>query len=274
MSDYEIKRSLGSGSFGEVFLAKKGGQCYAIKKVKNTDPTAKQEVKILRSVSHKNIIKYFGNFWERGMMCIVLEYADKGTFEKKVLGNLDREEYNVWRTLSHLSGALKYLHAQRPKQILHRDLKPDNILGVNVWSKEEQAHRISWKLADFGVAKLLNRDAQEAYYGAEYEGVPTYMAPEVYDDYERYSAASDVWSLGCVIAFYINKGRHVFYTPEDVQSFAGEEHIVDDDSYGEYSQDLLQLVFSMLSPDEDERPTAHYVYQETQLYDRREDGRH
>ena len=47
-----------------------------------------------------------------------------------------------------------------------------------------KCQRISFKLADFGVAKLLNRDAQEAYYGAEYEGAPTYMAPEVYDDHE------------------------------------------------------------------------------------------
>eukprot|EP00092_Neocalanus_flemingeri_P054996 GFUD01064873.1.p1 GENE.GFUD01064873.1~~GFUD01064873.1.p1 ORF type:complete len:208 (-),score=35.64 GFUD01064873.1:271-894(-) len=207
------------------------------------------------------------------MMCIVLEYADQGTFEKQVLDNLNRKEYNVWRVLYHLSSALKYLHAQRPQQILHRDLKPDNILGVNEWSNDERSHKITLKIADFGIAKLLNRDAQQAYYGAKSEGVPTYMAPEVYADYERYSAASDVWSLGCVIAFYLNR-RHVFYTPEDVQSYAGQDYVVDDDLYEEYSQDLLQLLFRMLSPDDDERPTAHYVYQETQLYDRREDGRH
>eukprot|EP00092_Neocalanus_flemingeri_P023158 GFUD01025111.1.p1 GENE.GFUD01025111.1~~GFUD01025111.1.p1 ORF type:complete len:146 (-),score=25.84 GFUD01025111.1:320-757(-) len=138
--------------------------------------------------------------------------------KKQVLGNLNIKEYSVWRALSHLSSALKYLHAQRPKQILHRDLKPDNILGVNEWSKEERSHAIMFKIADFGIAKLLNRDAQQAYYGAEKEGVPTYMAPEVYADYERYSAASDVWSLGCVMAFFMNNGRHVFYTQEDVQS--------------------------------------------------------
>ena len=135
MSDYEIKRSLGSGSFGEVFLAKKDGHCYAIKKVRNTDPTARQEIRILGSVSHPNIIKYFGHFWETGLMCI--EYADKGTFEKQVLGSLNREEYNVWRALDHLSSALEYLHGQHPQQILHRDLKPDNILGVNSCPKKK-----------------------------------------------------------------------------------------------------------------------------------------
>ena len=242
--------------------------------MKNTDSTARQEIKILGAVSHPSIIKYYGHFWERGMMCIVLEYADKGTFEKQVLGNLGKQEYNIWRSLSHISDALMYLHAQRPQQILHRDLKPDNILGVNTWSKDERAHRILFKIADFGVAKLLNRDAQEAYYGAEYEGVPTYMAPEVYEDYEVYSEDSDVWSLGLVIAFYINAGRHVFYTQEDVQSYRGQEDVVDDDAFEKYSGDLLELVFRMMNPDAEERPTAEKVYEETQLYDRREDGRH
>ena len=123
MSGYKMKKSLGYGSFGEVFMAEKDGKCFAIKKLKNTDPTAQQEIQFLSSVNDPNIIKYFGHFWESGMMCIVLEYSDKGTFEKQVLGNIGTEEYNVWRALSNLSAGLQYLHAKRPNQILH--LKPD-----------------------------------------------------------------------------------------------------------------------------------------------------
>jgi len=268
MSSYEIKRSLGSGSFGEVFLAKKNGRCYAIKKVRNTDPTARQEIEILRSVSHPYIIKYFEHYMERGMMCIVLEYADQGTFEKKVRGNLNKEEYNVWRALAHLSSALGYLHALRPKQVLHRDLKPDNILGVNAWCKNEKRHLIAWKLADFGVAKLLNRDAQQAYYGAEYQGVPTYMAPEVYENYETFSEKSDIWSLGCVMAFYLNKGRHIFFTQEEVEYYGGREDILDNDVFEEYSQDLIELVFEMLSPDCSGRPSAREINSETHRFNR------
>ena len=79
-SEYQIKRHLGSGYFGNVYLAKKGGRCYAIKKVVNTEMnTARQEIQILKRVDHRNIIKYYGHYMERSVLCIVLEYADKGT---------------------------------------------------------------------------------------------------------------------------------------------------------------------------------------------------
>ena len=193
MSDYRIVKVLGAGSFGSVYHARRNGNNYAIKKVENTCPTARQEIEILKKVEHEHIIKYYGNFWEEGKICIVLEYADQGTFEKKVKGKLLRKEFNVWRTMEHMASALAYLHSLRPKQILHRDLKPDNILGVNTWYKYERRHMICWKLADFGIAQLLNKYAQEAYYGAEFQDVATYMAPEVWRNFEQYSEKSDIW---------------------------------------------------------------------------------
>ena len=93
---------------------------------------------------------------------------------------------------------------------------------------------------------LALQNFQEAYYGAEYEGVSTYMAPEVYDDYEQYSEKSDVWSLGCLMAFRLN--RHVFWTIEEVQAYGGQEYILDEDVYEEYSSDLVELVLKMTKP--------------------------
>ena len=132
-----------------------------------------------------------------------------------------KEEWNVWRLVSHLSSALDYLHDRSP-QILHHDLKPDNILGVTGWEKLEKGNRTFWKIADFGVAKLLTREAQENYYGDDGPGVPTYMGPEVIRNFENYTAASDVWSLGCVVAFYMKIGKHVFNCNNDVLNYNSE----------------------------------------------------
>ena len=83
---------------------------------------AEQEIKILKQVDHPKIIKYFDHFLEKNILCIVLEYADVGTMEKAVK-TYGKEEWNIWRVLAHLSGALAYLHARNP-QILPQDLKP------------------------------------------------------------------------------------------------------------------------------------------------------
>merc|ERR1712223_783184 len=243
-----MQRCLGSGHFGDVFLANKGGRSFAIKKVVNTEQnTAKQEIKILKQVDHKYIIKYYDHFMENRILCIVLEYADKGTMEKAVKTH-SKKEYNIWRTVWHLSSALAYLHSRSP-QILHHDLKPDNILGVGEYCKEERCHLTAWKLADFGVAKMLTRTAQEAYYGADVPGVPTYMGPEVLRDFETYSAASDVWSLGCVIAFYMRNGEHIFNSNEDVLYYEPRmesDMVFTERCYYTYSMPLIELVGNML----------------------------
>ena len=249
-NNYTIENLLGSGHFGKVYKAKKDGKSFAIKKVVNTERnTAHQEIKILKQVDHDRIIKYYDHFMEGKILCIVLEYADVGTLEKAVKqGGVRLEEFNVWRMTAHLSSALAYLHSRNP-QILHHDLKPDNILGVTVWSQSENGNRTSWKIADFGVAKMLTREAQEQYYGGDGPGVPTYMGPEVLRDFETYSTASDIWSLGCVIAYRMRKGKHVFNCNDDVLYYKpnmASDMIFNEESTNNYSSDLIQLVCSMI----------------------------
>ena len=247
-SNYQIQRFLGSGHFGDVYLAHKGGKCFAIKKVVNTDMnTAEQEIKILKQVDHEKIIKYIDHFMENNILCIVLEYADVGTMEKAVRTQ-NHQEWAVWRVIAHLSGALDYLHSRRP-QITHRNIKPDNILGVTAWCNAENGNRVFWKLGDFGVTRMLTREAEEAFYGGEAPGVPTYMGPEVLRDFEAYTASSDIWSLGCVIAFYIRKGKHVFNCKDDVLYYRptmASDMILNVESTDNYSSSLIQLVCFMI----------------------------
>jgi len=108
-----------------------------------------------------------------------MEFADAGTLtnavEKKTWNN---QEANVWKLTGQLSSALSYLHNHNPR-ILHRDLKPDNILGVT-----SPRGGLVFKLADFGLAKFLSRDAQGRYFTQTFCGTPIYIAPEVLDDFQ------------------------------------------------------------------------------------------
>ena len=244
--EYKISKLLGSGRFGQVFLANKKGKCFAVKKVSTRERNrARQEIWILKEVEHRHILKYHGHFKEKNMICMVLEYADKGTMEKFVLTQ-DQEEWDVWRFISHLSSALDYLHTKNP-QILHFNLKPDKILAVTEPSRnsKEPGHRIYWKLADFGVAKTLTREVNQAYNVA---GVPVYLSPEVLNDLDSYSAASDIWSLGCVTAFYMRGGKHVFKNKDDVLNLKPDscENVVFSNVEARFFSSLVQLVLTML----------------------------
>ena len=80
----------------------------------------------------------------------------------------------MWRFLCQLANAVQYLHSQRPP-IIHRDLKPDNILG----KRDPKSGFIHWKVADFGIARVLSKNALGEYYASSVCGTPIYMAPEV-----------------------------------------------------------------------------------------------
>ena len=196
--NYEIEAVLGKGAFGTVYRAKdkRTGRVVAIKAVKNHDPTTTDhEVSVLRRIRHKQIIEYIESFYSReGHLCIVMDFADKGTLdnvrpEKAFLTKLWEqlfgtaqdwiEEVNVWRFLEQIADALNYLHTSRPVHILHRDLKPANILCKSAGSEGEDRNEYAWKIADFGIARLLNKDAEGNYYASTRIGTPIYMAPEV-----------------------------------------------------------------------------------------------
>ena len=181
LGKYQAEKELGKGTFGTVYraLEPQSGKSVAIKTIKNFDPQSTiHEVAILKQVKHERIIEYVEHFFSKdGKLCIVMEFANRGTLETDE--NLAKDEYCVWRLIGQIAHALNYLHTLMPLHVLHRDLKPANILTKDSWNESKGKNGVDLKIADFGIAKLLNRSAQGQYYAGTLAGTPTYMAPEV-----------------------------------------------------------------------------------------------
>jgi serine/threonine protein kinase len=123
MVNYITLKELGSGSFGSVYLVKhpKTGQKFAIKIIENSNSsTAQQEVEILKRTKHEYIIKYFNSYKSTaGKLCIVLEYAEHGTFESSFRNRRScNDQHHIWRVIAHIASALSYLHNLRVRQNL------------------------------------------------------------------------------------------------------------------------------------------------------------
>ena len=196
LKDFTIIKSLGKGSFSSVYLVKRNqdSKIYALKRVYLDKQTKKQqessvnEVRILASIHHQNVISYKEAFWDdnTSSLNIVMEYADDGDLYTKLKKMKQEkiffEEKQIWDYAIQLIQGLKSLH---DKNIMHRDLKSENIF---LFKKNSQC-----KIGDMNVSKVLKEKLLRTQ-----TGTPYYASPEVWMN-KPYSFKSDLWSIGCVI---------------------------------------------------------------------------
>ncbi|CAN4098323.1 unnamed protein product [Withania somnifera] len=151
IDDFEIIKPISRGAFGRVFLAKKRttGDLFAIKVLKKADMIRKNAVEsilaerdILISVRNPFVVRFFYSFTCRENLYLVMEYLNGGDLYSLLrnLGCLDEEVVRVY--IAEVVLALEYLHSLC---VVHRDLKPDNLLI---------AHDGHIKLTDFGLSKV------------------------------------------------------------------------------------------------------------------------
>ena len=191
---YYYNEPIGYGSFSTIFKGYSYTNCnkpVAIKKI--TKIIDKKyfdlEVKVMKYINHPNILQIYKVIKKNDTIFLVLEYCNGGD-----LSNYIATKNNIFdkRYFRQILKGLEYLYNNK---ILHRDIKPQNILIHN--------HNI--KISDFGFAKSFEKNDLIT----TFCGSPLYMAPEIMRNRE-YNFKSDIWSLGVVLYELIVK-EHPYY---------------------------------------------------------------
>uniref|UniRef100_A0A672PNQ6 Ribosomal protein S6 kinase n=1 Tax=Sinocyclocheilus grahami TaxID=75366 RepID=A0A672PNQ6_SINGR len=191
---FELRKVLGQGSFGKVFLVKKttgpdAGQLYAMKVLKKATLKVRDRVRtkmerdILVEVNHPFIVKLHYAFQTEGKLYLILDFLRGGDLFTRLSKEVMFTEEDVKFYLAELALALDHLHGLG---IIYRDLKPENIL------LDEDGHI---NLTDFGLSKESIDHENKAY---SFCGTVEYMAPEVVNR-RGHTYSADWWSYGVLM---------------------------------------------------------------------------
>ncbi len=216
VGDYTLTKSLGKGAFGEVYITSKQGtqEKFATKKIDKKfarNPKAKKyidnEIKILKSIDHENIIKLYDQLETSQYYFLVTEYCNGGGLSDCLEYHINQyhkpfSEEVVQYLMRQIVSGIRYLHS---KHILHRDIKLDNILVKFDTDEDKQKKNMlkaKVKIIDFGFARYL--DPKELAFSTL--GSPINMEPGILRKLNKmensrnygYDEKADIWSLGTI----------------------------------------------------------------------------
>ncbi|XP_078325397.1 mitogen-activated protein kinase kinase kinase 7-like isoform X3 [Crassostrea virginica] len=186
--ELQCQEVVGKGAFGVVSRAKWRGKEVAVKLIE-TESERKAfatELKQLSRVSHPNIVKLYGACKEPPTVCLVMEYAEGGSLYNVLHGAGPQPTYTAAHAMSwalQCSKGVEYLHGMKPKALIHRDLKPPNLLLIMGGTV--------LKICDFGTACDIQTHMTNN------KGSAAWMAPEVFEG-SNYSEKCDVFSWGII----------------------------------------------------------------------------
>ena len=191
-------RKIGAGGYGTVYsyTSKDTGFMIAVKRVdlgfqndkleKQVD-ALKQEIKILRRLRHRHIVRYYKMLQDKNSVSLLIEYVKGGTIYDLISKQGALNENEISQYCQQILQGLAYLHK---KKIVHRDVKCANILLDNYICK----------LADFGLSKEDIRSMS----GCKTDcGTIYWQSPESLRG-QKYGYKSDIWSFGCTVLEMLN----------------------------------------------------------------------
>ena len=191
LNDFEIGKKLGKGQFGTVYLVRERKskficalKCISKQKLlkSKAEIQLRREIEIQSHLHHKNILRFFGFFWDNKRIYLIIEYAPNGELFKEIQkspnGRFSEEKSANY--ILQICDALEYIHN---KHVIHRDIKPENILnslGV-------------LKLADFGWSIHAPSNKRKTFCGTL-----DYLPPEMLENH-KHDEWVDLWCLGVLI---------------------------------------------------------------------------
>ena len=278
VDDFEILQVLGEGSFGYIAKVKSllNHKIYAMKKIDlskiKEDKVIKlmeNETKVLADLDNPLVVKYYKSFKEDGALFIIMEFMDNGDIGGilKASKTLDKPipEEKIYDIFIQSMKGLTYIHS---KNLIHRDIKPDNLF-ITVDG--------TVKLGDFGVSAALenqnNNDDNKNNFANINElnqnknkmigavksnntvvGTPLYMSPEMLN-YLKYDLKTDVYSMGVtffIICFWDFPRKPVMDMNLEIK--INDMPIQHNENY--YSKELVDIIFKMIEKDKNKRPTS------------------
>lgn len=201
-----------------------------------------REVQALTQCDHPFIVKFFDFFEDKHFFYIVQEYVNHGTLLESVNARGHLTEKQCRKYFCQILSAICYLH---DKNILHRDLKAENILldsGDNI------------RLVDFGLCKIFEQNEDK--YTSTLCGSFTYAAPEVIQG-KKYSLPADVWALGVLL--YAISNCQLPWEDENNKKLCQKIIYTEPNYPSSFSPSLIDLLSKMLKKNPEERITIKEI---------------
>ena len=245
---YYLEKLLGRGGFSEVWLAKDAItdlelvlKVYAPGTGMDEDglQTFSKELARVYNLNHPNLLRpQHVDSWQ-GMPYLLMAYCAQGSLVKRIGG---MSEVAIRKVLHDVASGLAYLHAH---DVVHQDIKPDNILLDDAGN---------YVITDFGISTRARSTLRKsvASSAAHSGGTIAYMGPERFGKEPAPIKASDVWSLGAML-YELMTGDTPFGEHGGLIQKSGAEIPT---IQGNYSDELKQMVEQMLSLNPWDRPTA------------------
>ena len=256
--NYEILKMIDSGDYSTVYLCrdKPSLGIMAVKQVRY-DPRSKKskkrfdalmnELEILKTLEHDNIVRYYGFNSDQGTFNIFMEYVDGGSMRRfiQMYGPLSNEE--TIESLAHILLGLSYLHRNF---IIHRDLK-----GANVLISADG----SLKIADFGCSKKFKEEDEDRKAFSSV-GTPYWMSPEIIKG-EGHNNKCDIWAVGATCYELLTGDPPYFHLdPSPAMYRIASEPMKDNLDFGKgITAELKGLILRCLEMDWRCRPTVDEI---------------